>query len=221
MGLKRAYLDFIDAAVRDTVGGFEGMRLLELGNQRISRSARVGARTGKAYYSGLGAEHTSVDINGEDGAVVVDLGTPGAMPEWHGRFDIITNAGTTEHVEPFDAQYDCFRNIHEWSRPGGVIVNFVPGVEELDARGRWRHHCNTYYSVPFFDALAAACGYRVVATAVLNDLRAVAFERGDRPFMPDRERFYEHLARRSGGIDYADRSLLSRLKHKLKRLLSR
>lgn len=220
MGLKRIYLDFIDTAVRETVGGFAGKQMLELGNQRISRSAGVAARTGKAYYTGLGAEHTSADINGEDGAVVVDLGVRDAMPDWAGRFDIITNAGTTEHVEPFDAQFDCFRNIHAWSRPGGVMVHIVPAVEELDARGRWRHHCNTYYSLPFFETLASACGYRLVTTTVLNDLRAVALERGDAPFMADRAVFYAHLERRSGGIDYSDRSLASRLRHKFRRMWS-
>ena len=53
MGLKRAYLDFIERAA----GPIAGKRMLELGNQRISRRAGAGARTGHAYYTALGAEH--------------------------------------------------------------------------------------------------------------------------------------------------------------------
>ena len=50
MGLKRAYLDFIERAA----GPIAGKRMLELGNQRISRRAGAGARTGHAYYTAIG-----------------------------------------------------------------------------------------------------------------------------------------------------------------------
>ena len=217
MGLKRAYLDFIERAA----GPIAGKRMLELGNQRISRRAGAGARTGHAYYTALGAEHMSLDFNGKDGAVPLDLSQPIDKPEWHAHFDVITNAGTTEHVEPFNAQFVCFRNLHAWLRPGGVFVHIVPAVEELDAGGRWTNHCNNYYSAAFFEMLARENDYELVESTVLNDLRAAALrKRSDAPFMTVRAAFEREITRREGGIDYTrPQPLWSRVRRRAVRWL--
>lgn len=203
MGLRRAYLDFIQQSVDATIGGFDGKKMLELGNQRISRSQGIRERTGKAYFTKLGVDHTSLDFNGKDGAVPLDLSQLIDKPEWQGHFDIITNSGTTEHVEPFETQFDCFTNLHNWLKPGGIIVHIVPAREELEATGRWENHCNNYYSKEFFEVLARGCGYEVVSSTVINDLRAVCLcKKEDRPFMTDRDAFFENITRREGGIVY-------------------
>ena len=203
MGLRREYLDYIEKSITASIGPMRGIRMLELGNQRISRSEGIRHRTGKAYYSALGVDHTSVDFNGKDGAVPLDLGTPGAMPEWNGSFDVISNLGTTEHVEPFQAQYDCFENIHRWLKTGGVAVHVVPAVEELESSGRWRNHCNNYYSLPFFQMLAKENCHELLSTCVMRDLRAAALrKRADVPFMADRQEFLGQIHREEGGIVY-------------------
>ena len=47
--------------------------MLELGNQVIRPDKQIPEITGKAYFHRLGYEHTSVDLNGLDGALVKDL----------------------------------------------------------------------------------------------------------------------------------------------------
>lgn len=204
MGLKRSYIDFIRESVESTLGGFGGTRMLELGNQRIARRAMIGARTGKAYYTDLGVEHTSLDFNGKDGAVALDLSVAVDKPEWHGYFDIVTNAGTTEHVEPHDAQYTCFANLHEWLKPGGIFIHIVPAVEGLASTNRWDKHCNNYYSAAFFEMLARENDYALVASRVINHLRVACLRKcSNTPFMLDRGLFLEHVTRKEGGIDYS------------------
>ncbi|MEX0900455.1 MAG: class I SAM-dependent methyltransferase [Gammaproteobacteria bacterium] len=204
MGLRRSYLRFIRESVESTIGGFAGKRMLELGNQRIARRALVGARTGKAYYTALGVYHTSLDCNGKDGAVPLDLSVDIEKPEWEAHFDVITNAGTTEHVEPFEAQYTCFRNLHRWMRPGGIQVHFVPAIEGLETTDRWTNHCNNYYSAAFFEMLARENGYELVASTVINHLRAACVRKvSGAPFMDDRALFLRHVSREEGGIDYS------------------
>lgn len=204
MGLRRSYLTFIRTSVESTIGAFDGTRMLELGNQRIARRAFAGARTGKAYYTRLGVEHTSLDFNGKDGAVPLDLSVEIDKPEWAGHFDIITNSGTTEHVEPFEAQYTCFKNLHAWLKPGGIAVHIVPAVEGLETTDRWTRHCNNYYSAAFFEMLARENDYELVASTVINHLRAACLRKSsDAPFMGDRSLFLSFVTRKEGGIDYS------------------
>lgn len=204
MGLRRPYLEFIEEGVASTLGGFGGLRMLELGNQRISRRQGIPERTGKEWYTRLGADHTSVDFNGRDGAVKLDLSQPILRPDWDGAFDLITNPGTSEHVEPKAGQYECFANLHRWLRPGGIVIHLVPVIEPgLEDGGRWRGHCNQYYSLAFFERLAALNGYDLAATRLIRDLRGACLrKREDRPFEADREAFLASIEERSGGIEY-------------------
>lgn len=203
MGLRRQYIDYIQECVDATLGDLRGRTMLELGNQQIPRRQGIAERTGKAYYTRRGAIHTSLDFNGQDGAVALDLSKAIDKPEWDGHFDIITNAGTTEHVEPYEAQYECFANIHRWLKPGGIVVHIVPGIEELEPKGRWRGHCNNYYSRHFFERLAGANGYELVSTRVIRELRAACLRKVDeRPFEADRAAFLESITRKEGGMVY-------------------
>lgn len=215
MGLRRAYVDFIQRSVDATLGGLAGTKMLELGNQRFSRREWMGARTGKAYFSKRGVEHISLDFNGKDGAVALDLSEAIDKPEWSNHFDIITNSGTTEHVEPFSAQFTCFGNLHHWLKPGGIFIHIVPAIEELERTGRWKNHCNHYYSAAFFEMLAHENDYDLIESTVINDLRSACLRKTqDAPFMLDRAVFERHITRKEGGIDYAGSrgSLWSRLR---------
>lgn len=208
MGLQPKYLDFIAECAHITMGDFSGRTMLELGNQHISDEDRracpgILEKTGKQYFENRGVKHVSIDLNAEDGALPIDLSQPIGRPEWRHSFDIVTNAGTSEHVEPLEAQYECFRNIHECLRPGGIAVHIVPSAEGLRDKGRWRNHCNNYYSREFFDMLAAHNGYRVVSFQFSDELILTCLQKTeDRPFMADRSAFLEPITRREGGIIY-------------------
>jgi hypothetical protein len=154
MGLTRAYLDFIETAIT-RAGIPDGAAMCELGNQRIGPSVGIPQATGKEYFSPR-FTHTSLDLNGLDGAIPVDLSRAIRRPELIGRFDVLTNSGTSEHVSD---QYACFFNVHELVRAGGVMIHLVPKT------GNWRRHSTVYYTVKFFTLLASANGYGWVSYA--------------------------------------------------------
>ncbi len=205
------HIAFINSCISKYLGAPQGKRMLELGNQNILNafwgktfSPTIPEKKGKEYYSKLGVEHTSVDMNGRDGAVAVDLARPMDRPEWIGHFDIVTNSGTTEHVEPYEAQFICFQNIHRATKKGGLMIHIIPAVEELDQNGQWKYHCNNYYSRDFFRVLAEENGYQIVEQTVMNELLCVCLQKtSEQPFMEDQEKFLRHIARREGGIFYS------------------
>ena len=58
--------------------------------------------------------------------------------------DMITNYGTTEHVEKEEGQYNCWINIHNMLRVNGLIIHALP------LAGKWEGHCRWYYTPDFF-----------------------------------------------------------------------
>lgn len=203
MALQPAYLDYIQTCVDRTFGGLAGRRMLELGDQ-VVKADGIPETTGKEYYENRGVDHVSFDLNGRHGALAVDLARPIADPQWHDAFDIVTNSGTTEHVEPFEAQHTCFMNIHDCLKTGGISVHLVPDLDELEQRGRWKNHCNNYYTHGFFETLAALNGYTLVSSEVINGLRCACLRKeSDAPFTEDREAVLAGIGRRSGGVVYS------------------
>jgi hypothetical protein len=125
-----------------------GCSMLELGNKR-NRDF-----TYKFFFASLGFTHVSVDMNGADGALALDLRRPLRL----GTFDMVTNIGTTEHVAEFDAagQMQCWRNILEAMHVGSVLISTTP------APGCWPWHGYWYPAPEFFEELARLNGLEVV-----------------------------------------------------------
>lgn len=202
MALRQVYLEWINECINNTLGGLQGKRMLELGNQHI-RGDFIPEKTGKKYYESLGVEHVSVDLNGLDGALKLDLSKPEQFANWHGFFDIITNSGTSEHVEPKSAQYECFEIIHNCLKPGGIAIHLVPDIEELKITGRWKEHAFNYYSRNFFKMLAKNNNYKIFSLRIINGLICSCLQkREDVPFMKDRKQFLEYITRREKGVIY-------------------
>jgi hypothetical protein len=196
MGLTAQYLSYIDDAVTRNFGNARGVRMLELGDQVISDGPLSG-QTGKSYFETQGMMHTSVDLNGLHGAQVLDLRVPAEFVHWRGQWDIVTNAGTTEHVEPHRSQYETFGIIHDCTRVGGVMLHLTPDADELDRVGAWRYHCTNYYTERFFAMLAKECGYEVQSNIAMNGLRCAVLRKvSDAPFMSDRAKLLAGIARR-------------------------
>ena len=200
MGLTRNLLDYIEECADATIGELAGTRMLELGDQVVVELEPVLETTGKEYFEKRGIFHTSFDLNGQHGAIRVDLSKPIRNPDWLGAFDIVTNAGTSEHVEPFRSQYECFLNIHNCLRQGGIAIHMVPDIVELEQRGLWKNHCNYYYSHEFFALLAEFNGYDLLSSKVINGLRCVCLRKSaDVPFTRDRDAVLAAIARRKVG----------------------
>lgn len=203
MGLKSAYLDYIYECARDTIGELHGKKMLELGNQGIRPDQGLPERTGKEYYENRGVIHTSIDLNAANGALKIDLSKPISNKDWFNHFDIITNSGTSEHVEPKKAQYMCFMNIHNCLRVGGIAVHLVPDIDELENKGSWREHCKNYYSHEFFKMLARNNNYKLTSLKVIDGaICACLQKKQDIPFMKNREEFLRYIVRKKGGIIY-------------------
>lgn len=124
-----------------------GMKMLELGD-KINRGV-----TYKQYFESLGVNHTSIDWNGKNGAINRDLRTP----LWHefGQFDVVTNIGTTEHV---DDQKMVWSNISEMCKVGGYVVCVTPAP----IGDNWWWHGEYYPTIEFYHKFAEVRGYKIL-----------------------------------------------------------
>ncbi len=214
MGLRAPYLNFIESAIDQAFEDSKGLRMLELGDQVINDKS-IPEKTGKAYFENRGFEHVSVDSSGRLGSVARDLRDREQFKDWVNAWHVITNSGTTEHVEPFATQYDCFRILHDCVTVGGVVVHLNPDADDLDTNGTWKGHCRFYYTEAFHDTVARECGYELLANTVIRGLRCAAIKKvNDEPFMTDRAKFLQHIAQRE--MNPHDIGLFRMLKRKIR-----
>jgi len=148
-----------------------GDSMLELGNKI------KGQMVYKDVFESLGFRHVSVDMNGLNGALPLDLRKPLNL----GTFDMVTNIGTSEHVSQncYNGQIACWRNIVEAMHIGSVFVSVTPkpGVT------KWKHHGRWYPRKEFFMDLAECNGMAVERAYV------------------DSNQMYARL-RRTGAVDF-------------------
>lgn len=195
MGLDKRYVDLIIESVTSVYGNnYSELKMLELGDQIIDDKSFYHKMTGKEFFSSMGFFHTSVDINGLHGALPKDLRDPFEFNEWHNNFDIITNAGTTEHVEPIESQYQCWNILHDCLKMGGVAIHILPDVHEHDINGAWVGHCRHYYSKTFFEILARECNYEIFFNDIIKGNRCVAYTKKDNSdFLITKESLLENI----------------------------
>lgn len=77
-----------------------------------------------------------------------------------GRYDVITNFGTAEHV--FDIA-NVFRTAHRLLRPGGILLNVLPAQGEVD---------HGFYNVHpvLFHMMAVHAGYEICDFQYIDDI---------------------------------------------------
>ena len=97
-------------------------------------------------------EYHTLDLQIEDGVTKVDLSVyqPGLFTA-----NIITNIGTTEHVEYEQGQFDCWKNLHSWLKVGGIMIHELPEL------GSWPGHGRYYVTREFFQNLENY-GYQIL-----------------------------------------------------------
>ncbi len=155
MGISIQTWDFLHEAMATAMAMNDGSQIAmcELGNQRFRGSLDVPTEKAKDYFEGIGIKHVSIDINGLDGSLKHNLAKPIYVESMMGRFDIVTNFGTSEHVSD---QYECFKNMHNLCRHGGIFIHAVPKI------GSWRRHCRFRYTMDFFHDLSSKCQYEPI-----------------------------------------------------------
>ncbi|GAB4489401.1 MAG: hypothetical protein OHK006_20980 [Thermodesulfovibrionales bacterium] len=155
MGIRKPILDFESTVLAKAGLTYSGLQWCELGNQ-IIREENLSA---KQYYTRLGVNHTSIDLNGRDGALAINLDYP-ISSDLTDRFDVVTDYGTLEHV---NNQYQAFQNIHRLCKANGIMLHVLP------LSGHWEGHCRYYYDQNFALRFAEAAGYRLICSRVLNE----------------------------------------------------
>lgn len=115
--------------------------------------------TYKAWFQTLGYRHISVDWNGEHGALPIDLRHPLSL----GTFWMVTNIGTSEHVEVQEA---VWRNMVEACHDGSVLISTLPIAGGKD----WWWHGVAYPEQAFYVSLAALNGFELERLYTVGDV---------------------------------------------------
>ena len=102
------------------------------------------------------ASMTAIDLHGSPAAMPMDLNQPVKLDR---QFDLVHNNGTLEHI--FDIA-QCFRSIHDLTRPGGLMIHHAPFVGWVD------HGFYSLHPTLFWD-LAEANGYHMI-TMIYGEL---------------------------------------------------
>ena len=153
MGIEKSIEDYEKQVLYSLGLEYRGLKWCELGNQ-----INYNNEAAKKVYLSLGVEHISIDINGKDGALPINLDkpVPAALLD---KFDIITNYGTVEHI---NNQYQVFKNVHGICKENGLMIHIFP------LKGHWPGHCRYYYSEIFVKGLADAANYRMLNYTILD-----------------------------------------------------
>jgi SAM-dependent methyltransferase len=129
----------------------DGQHMLELGNKKN------GAGIYKKYFQKIGVDHVSVDWNGKNGSINLDLREllEVFLDKWRHFFDIVTNFGTTEHVIP---QGYVWNNILNALKIGGYFVSATP----TPGNWMWHQKGGMYPTQEFYESFADNNGLEII-----------------------------------------------------------
>lgn len=105
----------------------------------------------KPFYELLGMKtYSSVDLLDRHGCIRLDLNYPLEDESLYGKFGLVTDYGTNEHV--FNTA-EAYRTMHRLCAPGGFLL-----IDQCV------HRSNGFFvfDKSFFECMAAANGYRIV-----------------------------------------------------------
>jgi 2-polyprenyl-3-methyl-5-hydroxy-6-metoxy-1,4-benzoquinol methylase len=159
MAFYRTDLDRIEKAMQRQGLTYETCRIAELGNQ-IYKADGLHISAKKMFGVAGILEHVSIDYNGKDGALVYDL-TEELPEELHGKFDIVTNFGTIEHL---NNQYQGYKNADALCKVGGTMIHNHPAFSSRNVG-----HCEFFATKKFFKNLAGMCKYEIVSLTETPD----------------------------------------------------
>ena len=95
-------------------------------------------------------QYESIDTNGHNNAHVFDMNKDLAKDyDFHEKFDLVTNFGTTEHI---CNQGNVFKNMHDLCNVNGIMIGIVPFQGAVD-------HGFFNYQPLFFEHIALANDY--------------------------------------------------------------
>src|SRR5215471_7717353 len=113
----------------------------------------------------LGMNYACVDLDPSFNSIALDLNFDSAPAEHRGRYDLVTNHGTSEHIMN---QLNVFQVMHDFTKPGGLMLHAVPFTVHLE-------HGFFNYQPNFFDALARYNSYQTLGIWVGPDWQLASF----------------------------------------------
>lgn len=186
----------------------KGVWMMELGNQTIRQPTKdkykIHTGKSKVYFLGLRCNHHSIDQNGKDGAIPLDLTQPIPIPRFMNAFEIVTDFGCLEHVRGLGSenkesgQWQAWKNIHNMGRVDCVYMHTIPML------GSFVGHGSFHYMLKFFEDLCKANDYEIVflrrqSVDPRTDTRGYIFcsylKKVDALFVPEAKEFKEWLHR--------------------------
>jgi hypothetical protein len=125
----------------------------------------TGHASSRHLHEHLGFNYNCIDLDGNFGALQLDLNFDPAPAEFRNRYGLTTNHGTTEHLLN---QYNAFKVIHDVTKPGGLMLHGLPFTVHLD-------HGFFNYQPNFFEALARYNSYKTLGIWVALDWSLSSF----------------------------------------------
>ncbi len=110
------------------------------------------APASRDFWQSLGFSYFAIEYGGYRDSISLDLNSGSVPPDLRSAFDLLINAGTTEHVANQD---NAFRVMHDLVKPGGLMIHEVPASGMLT-------HGLVSYTMQFFWALCRENNYEVI-----------------------------------------------------------
>lgn len=151
MGIGKYDLKIIDI-LRDGSLIPAGARVMEIGAQQLNDGADLplDAPYARDLWKSWGYKYACIDIDGSPDALPLDLNYDKAPLFHRGKYDLVTNFGTTEHIAN---QLNAFEVIHDLTKVNGIMLHNVP------AQG-YHTHGLVNYTLKFFWMLARSNNYK-------------------------------------------------------------
>lgn len=118
---------------------------------RSDTNVLAGAPLAREFWTWLGLSYASIDIDGSPGSIPLDLNYDEVPTAFTGKYDVVTNFGTTEHVAN---QLQSFKIVHDLATPGGLMLHVLPASGGLN-------HGLVSYSPKFFWMLGRSNSYKI------------------------------------------------------------
>jgi predicted O-methyltransferase YrrM/SAM-dependent methyltransferase len=153
IGAQQLSADVFDGEHLAEVGDLFGADVNLISNLGSAKGTRAElspeAPLARHFWEWLGFSYASIDIDGSPGSIPLDLNYDDVPEGSRGKFPLVTNFGTTEHVAN---QLNAFKVIHDLVAPGGIMIHNLP------AQGHSNHGL-VNYNLKFFWMLARSNDY--------------------------------------------------------------